>query len=435
MNPDVGMRLAQTRAQQPLADGVGSGLDARSMGWCSWLSRVGPKMACLALAFAICCICLHPGQARADDAGLGGQVIRVGPGRPIKTLAEASKRAHAGALVEVDAGEYLGDVAVWTQDRLTLRAVGGRAKLRAAGAAAEGKAIWVVRANGMRIEGFDFEGAAVPDRNGAGIRLEKGSLHISDCTFLRNEMGLLTSNDPTTVLEVENSEFAYNQRPDGHNHNLYVGRIARLTVTGSYFHHARIGHLLKSRAAISHIYYNRLTDETGGTASYELEFPDGGVAYVMGNLIEQGTGTDNPHLISFGAEGYKWPRNEIHLVNNTLVDRLPRGGVFLRVAPGADTLRAVNNLLVGGGALESAGPGEYRNNFTAEEGDFVQAVAYDYRLKANSRFAGRWSDPGSSNGQNLQPQREYVHPRNTRPLDGAKHNPGAMQSMAPPSTP
>ena len=37
---------------------------------------------------------------------------------------------------------------------------------------------------------------------------------------MHNEMGLLTSNEPTAVLEVENSEFAYNQRPDGHNHNL-----------------------------------------------------------------------------------------------------------------------------------------------------------------------------------------------------------------------
>lgn len=58
-------------------------------------------------------------------------------------------------------------------------------------------------------------------------------------------MGLLTNNDSATVLEVENSEFAYNQRPDGHDHNLYVGRIARLSVTGSYLHYAQIGHLLR----------------------------------------------------------------------------------------------------------------------------------------------------------------------------------------------
>jgi len=392
-------------------------------------------MVCLAMVVAIIYFCFDPTLARADGAVPADQVIRVGPERPIRTLAAASKLAKNGALIEVDAGEYSGDVAVWTQDDLTLRGVGGRVKLLAAGAAAEGKAIWVVRANRMRIEGFDFEGAVVPDRNGAGIRFEEGSLHISDCSFMHNEMGLLTSHDATAVLEIENSEFAYNQRPDGHNHNLYVGRIARLAVTGSYFHHAHIGHLLKSRAAVNLIYYNRLTDEAGGTASYELEFPDGGVAYVVGNIIAQSTGTENRHLISFGAEGYKWRRNEIYLVNNTMVNSLPLIGVFLRVAPGADAIRAVNNLLVGTGTLESAGTGIYKNNFTAEKHDFAQAASYDFRLKAGSQWIGQGTEPGSSNGQRLQPRREYMHPRGTRPVDGSKHNPGAMQSMAPPSTP
>lgn len=253
-------------------------------------------------------------------------------------------------------------MAVWQRDNITIRAVGGRVRLVAKGAAAEGKGIWVVRAKGMHVEGFDFEGAKVPSHNGAGIRLESGSLHVKDCSFTHNEMGLLTNNDPNTELIVENSEFAYNMRPDGHNHNLYVGHIARLTVRNSYFHHAKTGHLLKSRAAVNNIFNNRLIDGPGGTASYELEFPNGGIANVVGNTIAQNTNTENPILISFGAEGYKWPRNEITLENNTLVNPLPWGGVFLRVAPGEDAIRAINNRLVGHGTLESAGQGEYRGN-------------------------------------------------------------------------
>jgi hypothetical protein len=134
-----------------------------------------------------------------------------------------------------------------------------------------------------------------------------------------------------------------------------------LSVTGSYFHHARTGHLLKSRAALSQIVNNRLVDGTGGTASYELEFPNGGIAYVLGNTIAQSLQTENSQLISFGAEGYKWPRNEINLEYNTLINPLPRGGSFLRVAPGAVSIRAVNNRLVGNGVFESAGRGEFRN--------------------------------------------------------------------------
>ena len=357
--------------------------------------------------------------------------LRVGASRPVKTIAQAARLARAGTTIEVDAGEYPADVAVWEHNQVRVRAQGGRVKLTAQGAAAEGKGIWVVRASGMVVEGFDFQGAAVPSRNGAGIRLESGSLLVRDCSFMHNEMGLLTNNDPATVLEVENSEFAYNRRPDGHNHNLYVGQIARLSVTGSYFHHARIGHLLKSRAALNQIFYNRLTDEAGGTASYELEFPNGGVAYVVGNLIQQNIETDNPQLISFGAEGYAWPRNEIYLVNNTLVNPLPQGGVFLKVAAGADVIRAVNNLLVGQGTLESAGPGDYRSNYTVAPSDFAQAAGYDFRLKSSSRAAGKAVDPGFANGQRLQPQREYEHPRTTQPVVGPTHNPGATQRAAP----
>jgi hypothetical protein len=331
-----------------------------------------------------CLLCLVGPQLVVTQ--LRGQTIEpfrlhVGPKRAITTIAEAARIARAGATIDVDSGVYTGDVAVWTQDDLTMRAVGGRVKLVAAGAAAEGKGIWVVRANGMRVEGFDFEGAGVPSRNGAGIRLETGSLQVKDCSFKHNEMGLLTNNDPNTVLEVEDSEFAYNQRPDGHNHNLYAGHIARLSVTGSYFHHARTGHLLKSRAAVNDIYNNRLIDGPGGTASYELEFPNGGVANVVGNTIAQNTTTENPILISFGAEGYKWPRNTIHLENNTLVNPLPRGGMFLRVMPGVDSIRANNNRLVGAGTLESAGPGEYSNNVPVE----LQSYTQTHVLPLNSK--------------------------------------------------
>ena len=292
----------------------------------------------------------HFGIANEVSQSMNAMTLQVGPQRKIKTIAACAYLTRAGAIIHVDSGDYTADVAVWQQDDITIRAVGGRVRLLAQGAAAEGKGIWVVRAQRMKVEGFDFEGAAVPSRNGAGIRLETGSLLAKDCRFRYNEMGLLTNNDPNTVLEVEGCEFAHNQRPDGHNHNLYVGQIARLTVISSHFHHGHIGHLLKSRAAMSHIINSRLVDGADGTASYELEFPNGGMAYVVGNIIGQSTRTENPQLISYGAEGYKWPRNELYLANNTLINPLP-GGEFLRVAPGADSVQTFDNVLVGRGTL------------------------------------------------------------------------------------
>lgn len=365
----------------------------------------------------------------APLAGMARNIIRVGPGQKIRSITVAAATARDGDIVEVEADDYPGDVAVWTQDNITVRAVGGRVRLAANGMAAEGKGIWVVRGGHMVVQGFDFSGARVPDRNGAGIRFEKGQLTLQDCTFTDNQNGILTSSNDQAELEIINCEFGHNGHGDGQSHNLYAGEIARLSVTGSYFHHARVGHLLKSRAAVNHILYNRLTDESGGKASYELEFASGGLAYVVGNIIAQGSETQNPHLISYAAEGYKWPRNELYLVNNTLVDNRPWGGIFLRVRPGHPTLMAINNLLVGTGTLDSAAPGDYRNNFTVDWDEFKLAAREDYRLGRKSKLRGKAIDAGRVNGQSLMPEKEYVHPRKAVPLKGLAMHPGALQSL------
>ena len=368
-----------------------------------------------------------------DAAAVDGtsSVIRVGAGRPIKSIAEAARRAVDGATIEVDAGEYRADVAVWTHNNLRVRAVGGRVRLIADGAAAEGKGIWVVRARGMSVEGFDFQGAAVPSRNGAGIRLETGSLRVFDCSFTYNETGLLTNNDTETELDVENSEFAYNQRPDGHNHNLYVGTIKRLSVTGSYFHHGHIGHLLKSRAALNHITYNRLSDEADGSASYELEFPNGGVAHVIGNIVQQGPLTQNPHLVSYGAEGYRWARNEINLVHNTLVNDLTESAVYLRASPGSAAVRIVNNLLIGRASWEIGPDATFQNNVTLNRSDIGMTTADVYQPPPAKLAGTRAVDAGAANGASLTPDRQYRHPRGTTPLRTAPSVPGALQPEQP----
>ena len=386
------------------------------------LLRVLPAVVCLMLSL--------PPDSQARSVESSGRVLRVGPERDLTTLKQAAQVAQSGDVVEVDAGDYRRDVALWTQDPLELRAVGGRVRLFAAGAAAESKAIWVVRGGTLSVEGFDFLGARVDDRNGAGIRFEKGHLKVRDCRFFDNENGILTAGDTGSTLDISDSEFGNNGAGDGRSHNLYVGRIARLSVTGSYFHHAKVGHLLKTRAAENHILYNRLSDEIGGTASYELEFPEGGVAYVVGNLIEQSATTENPNIVAYGAEGYSWPDNRLYLVNNTLVDDRPHGGVFLRVNPGRVAVLAVNNLLVGKGKLADAGPGTYQNNFNVDIGEFVLAVRDDYRLNERSTLWGKAIEPPPGGGTVLRVSREYAHPRSSRAIGALPFSPGAFQSKA-----
>lgn len=355
------------------------------------------------------------------------RVLRVGPGRALPHPSAAAAVCRDGDAIEIDAGDYRGDVAIWERHDLSISAVGGPVRLAVAGESAEGKAIWVVRAERMRIEGIEFSGARVPHRNGAGIRLERGQLALRDCAFFDNENGVLAANDRSIELRVTGCEFGRNGFGDGFSHNLYAGAIRRLEVTESYFHRARTGHLLKSRAERNEIRYNRLTDEEGGSASYELEFPSGGIAVVVGNLIAQGARTQNPVLVSFGAEGFAWPRNAILLANNTLVDEKPVDGVFLRVRPGADIV-AVNNLLLGEGRLENAGPGTYRNNPNAVREDFVDAARQDYRLRRPSRFKPVPAEPPLEDGMDITLRRQYRHPRRSRAVDPGALLPGALQA-------
>lgn len=354
-------------------------------------------------------------------------LLKVGPQRPVKSLASAAKLAVDGMLIEVDAGDYVGDAAAWTQNDLSLKAVGGRVRVISSGVTVQGKGLFVTTGERMRIEGFDFSGAFVPDRNGAGIRLERGSLHLLDCSFKDNENGVLTSNDPTIRLEIDDCEFGTIVRRDGQNHNCYVGAIAYLRVTGSYFHHGQAGHLLKSRARVNHIFYNRLSDEIGGAASYELEFPNGGQALVVGNLIQQGSGTENPHLVSFGIEGYTWPGQALHLINNTLIDLRPSSGVYLRVSPGPAQVRVINNVLAGNPVFNIGGHWEARNNFIVELNAFVLASRGDYGLKPDAKLRGKAIDPGAADGLSLLPTRQFQYPRGTRALTTPAQHPGAFQ--------
>ena len=249
--------------------------------------------------------------------------LRVGPDREMRSIAEAASRARDGDTIEIDAGAYPHDAAVWTQDELTIRAVGGPVRVFGDGAAAEGKGLWVVRGGRIRIEGFEFRGARVPAGNGAGIRFEAGSLVLARCRFLDNEMGVLTAGRPDMSLTVHGCTFGDAPRHDSGqlHHLLYVGAIGQCVVMHSRFFNGFRGHLLKSRARVNRILFNELVDGPDGEASYELEFPEGGDNLVQGNRIEQSARTQNPALLSMGAEAGGRHGGRLVLRGNRFVNR------------------------------------------------------------------------------------------------------------------
>ena len=378
------------------------------------------------------------------------KIITVGLDQAIHTPSAAAAVAKDGDTVEIEAGVYVGDTAVWNQKNLTIRGIEGRPQLQAGGRSAEGKAIWVIRGGDITIENIEFRDARVHDKNGAGIRFEQGNLTIRNCRFINNENGILTGSGDLN-LRIENSEFGYNGHGDGYSHGLYAGHIKSLYVTGSYFHHANFGHLLKSRAQENHILFNRLTDETGGRASYEIDLPNGGQDYIVGNIIEQSETAQNPNIISFGEEGFQGIDSRLYLMQNTILNNRLNGGKLLLARSGYDKIIVMNNVLIGKfndsiderfNAQDGHGRNpvdersdvhprnlvEYRNNIHANWVDVVDAAHFDLRPIQGHILTSSRISPSLIDGIDFTPHYEYVHPRQLKSTPYAGY-PGAIQEI------
>lgn len=362
-----------------------------------------------------------------------GRVLRVSPSDPLLSLAATARAARDGDTIEVESGTYAGDVAAWPQSDLTIRGIGQRPVLVADGKSAEGKGIFVLKGTRVRVENLEFRGARVRDRNGAGIRLERGPLSVASCAFFDNENGILTGNDPTMSIAIESSAFVDNGDGRGYAHNVYAGSIGSLLVEGCWFGRSRVGHLLKSRASVNVVRYCRLTGEDS-TSSYEIDLPSGGKATILGNLIQQGPASENQTMISYGAEGYKWPDNQLTLAFNTLVNDRSRGGVYVRVSPGASRTVMRNNLLVGSGTMQFDAPHESSGNREASRREFADPAGFDYRLRPGSPLVGQAGFRGGIDRDIPIPLREYVHEATSCPIEGASAltplSPGAFQRLA-----
>jgi Ca2+-binding RTX toxin-like protein len=270
--------------------------------------------------------------------------LTVGAGQQYATIAAAVAASRDGDTLAVQAGTYLNDFAA-INTKITLQAVGGVVKMQATVAPPNGKAILITRSD-ITIDGFEFTGTKVPDGNGAGIRFEGGNLTILNSHFHHNENGLLCGAYPAGSITIRNSEFSHNGIGDGRTHNLYVGQIGTLTVEDSYFHHAVIGHEIKSRAYTNIIRNNRIQNEDG-SASYEIDLPNGGNAVVTGNVIQQGPQSQNPAIIHFGGEGTPYAGSSLEISGNTVINQLTQYSTRLLLNQTTYTATIADNAVFG----------------------------------------------------------------------------------------
>lgn len=349
-------------------------------------------------------------------------VVRVGPSHTHTTINAAANAIGNNTIVEIDAGTYVDDISRWTRNNVVIRGVGGRAHLRADNIIpnnVNGKGIWVTQGSNIRVENIEFSGSRVPDENGAGIRAEGNNLSICNSYFHNNENGIL--GEAYGIMLIEFSEFNYNGLGEyGRTHNLYITSGNTLVFRYNYSHHAYIGHNLKTRAAENYIFYNRIMDEATGNSSYAVDIPNGGLSYLVGNLLQQGPNTDNSAMVSYGVEGYSTGRiRNLYAINNTMVNDY-NGGRFFSIQSGATTLKMVNNIFARGGTTPSGA--EVTNNLVTSNPNVVDISNYDYQLTATSSGAlNAGINPGTGDDLSLTPLYEYVHPRQyrVRPVVGA----------------
>ena len=352
-------------------------------------------------------------------------VWRVGPSQIYKTPSAVAGLVKDGDEVWIDPVEYVGDVAVWRANRLKLMVTppaGNRtmAVLRADGKAAEQKAIWVIKGDDCIVAGIDFRECVVPDRNGAGIRVEGTNITVSGCAFRRNQDGILAGNNLNSTIIVEGSEFEQSGAGDGLSHAIYINHVKAFIFRYNYSHGTLVGHECKSRAHFNYIAYNRITNENG-TGSRNIDLPNGGTSVIIGNVFHKGAKAENGNVIGYGLEGLSdTVDNSLYISHNTVVS--DRGlGTILRTDSKTKLIRAINNIYVG--ALDvligGAATVDTANNFawkTAADVGLVNAASYDYRLTASSPARNRAVDPGTATSTvkdytvlPLSPVLEYVH--------------------------
>ena len=257
--------------------------------------------------------------------------LTVGANQQFQRIADAVAAARDGDVVLVQAGTYVNDFAVVTH-RITLQGIGGMVRMLATVPPTNGKAILTTDAD-VTVDHFEFSGAKVADKNGAGIRYETGNLTVANSYFHDNENGLLGAADAQGTITIKDSEFGHNGNGNGLTHNIYVGAVRQLTIQDSYIHDAVVGHEVKSRALNTTITGSRIQDNSGN-ASYEIDLPQGGNALIQGNLIQQGANTSNPVIVAFGEEGSLNPNSALAVRGNTVVND-KTGGVAVWNATGA----------------------------------------------------------------------------------------------------
>ena len=232
------------------------------------------------------------------------KTICVGAGQAYTSLGAALAVAREGDVIEIIGGTYRESDRIGVKN-VTLRGVGGRVHFDCAGLhLVSDKACLLLAANGITLENLEISGGVLAESagaNGACVRNEPNlSFTLRHVACHGSQDGILSEGG---VIVVENSEF-YDNGWTELTHNVYFGGNCSVTVRGSTFRDARIGHEFKSRC-----YETTISDSTfrSTKGSRDLDIPDGGETKIYRSTFEKTRGADNYEIIAFAAESCAHP--------------------------------------------------------------------------------------------------------------------------------
>ncbi|HUQ13706.1 MAG TPA: right-handed parallel beta-helix repeat-containing protein [Novosphingobium sp.] len=203
------------------------------------------------------------------------------------------------------------------------------------GAACEGKAALVLRGRSAQVRGLVFANLRVPDGNGAGIRLERGDLAVSQSWFRDSQQGVLTADDPAATILIDKSTFTRLGTCEGAGgcaHSIYVGDYGALAVRRCRFEAGRGGHYVKSRAGRIEVSNSSFDDSRGHATNYMIDLPAGATGTIADNWFVQGQDKENySAFIAVAAEGRSHSSNALAIRGNDarLAPDVSRNTVFV----------------------------------------------------------------------------------------------------------
>ena len=273
-------------------------------------------------------------------------------GRGYASLQGAVDAIGGGEGTVVFAPGTYNECAVQRAGRITYRA-SQPGKSALSGVACEGKGALVLGGDSATVIGLVFSDIAVPDRNGAGIRLESGELAVTQSWFRDSEQGILTAHDPNIRLRIDKSTFTRLGTCEGDGgcaHSIYTGEIGETAVTRSRFEAGTGGHYVKSRAARTIVEDSSFDDANGRGTNYMIDLPNGGNGRIVRNWFVQGRDKENwSAFIAVGAEQANYSSDGLVIADNDarLAPGLSRSPAFVADWTG-DRLDIGNNELGAG---------------------------------------------------------------------------------------